>query len=487
MNGTQCDSTRHTILQATMDNNENTQHESAAQMAGKSWHGRLSGIPDGQTAALLSSLDVDIDLWKYDIAGSKAHARMLSEEGIISAEEFAVIEKGLEDIAGDIEAGRLTIDNSLEDIHMVIEAALIERTGPAGAKLHTGRSRNDQVALDLKLWSRDAAADLVGAIRTLQQAFVTLAERSGRTIIPAYTHLQRAQPIAAGHLLLSYVEMLQRDAGRLTDASKRADACPLGAGAVGGTSLPLNRDRIAALTGFSSVSRNSIDATSDRDFLVELCFACAMLGVHLSRWCEDWIIFSSCEFGLIELDDAYCTSSSMMPQKKNPDTLELIRAKSAAVISDLVGMLVLMKGLPSGYNRDLQDDKRFAFGARRVMRRSLGVAAGIVATTRLRAPDLKDGYLDATSLAEYLTSRGIPFREAHGIVGRIVARAEKNGCLLRDIPSGELENLCGIACPGIENVLGAENVVAAYASPGAGGTGQLAEQIACWKTELDMM
>lgn len=469
-----------------MDKNDNTEHASAAQMAGKSWHGRLSGIPDGDTAALLSSLDVDIDLWKYDITGSAAHARMLSEEGIISDEECAAIQKGLEDIAGDIEAGRLNIDTSLEDIHMVIEAALIERTGSAGAKLHTGRSRNDQVALDLKLWLRDAVADLVGAIRTLQQAFVTLAEKSGRMVIPAYTHLQRAQPIAAGHLLLSYVEMLQRDAGRLTDAATRADACPLGSGAVAGTSLPLNRERTAAMTDFSSVSRNSIDATSDRDFLAELCFACSMLGVHLSRWCEDWIMFSSCEFGLIELDDAYCTSSSMMPQKKNPDTLELIRAKSAAVISDLVGMLVLMKGLPSGYNRDLQDDKRFAFRARRVMRRSLGVAAGIVATTRLCEPDLQDGFLDATSLAEYLTSRGIPFRDAHGIVGRIVARAEQDGRSLRDIPCGELAELCGTACPGIEKVLGAENVVAGYASPGAGGTGQLAEQIAYWKRELDM-
>lgn len=253
----------------------------------KSWHGRLNSSPDQDTAELLASIDVDVALWKYDIAGSIAHAEMLSAEGIISPEEFTTIKSGLEEIGNDIETGKLEMNVDLEDIHMVIESALIEKIGSVGAKLHTGRSRNDQVALDLKLWGRDAARAVMDKIRNLQGAFVKLAESSGEIIIPAYTHLQRAQPVVAGHLLLSYVEMLDRDYSRLKDTIKRMDACPLGSGAIAGTSLPLNREMTAAATGFSDITRNSIDATSDRDFLAELCFNCAMLGIHLSRWCED--------------------------------------------------------------------------------------------------------------------------------------------------------------------------------------------------------
>jgi len=462
------------------------QDKTGKKQAKKSWHGRLEGAPDEQTSELLSSLDVDVALWKYDIAGSIAHARMLSSEGLISEEEFSKIRKGLEEISKEIESGDLELKTELEDIHMVIESALIEKVGSIGGKLHAGRSRNDQVALDLKLWARDTAKALIEKLRDLQKQFVALADKSGKILFPAYTHLQPAQPIAAGHLIMSYVEMLDRDTGRLEDMLKRLDFCPLGSGAVAGTSLPLNREMTAGLTGFSDITRNSIDATSDRDFLVELCFACSMLGVHLSRWCEDWIIYSSREFRLVELDDAYCTSSSMMPQKKNADTLELIRGKSASAIADLVGLLTLMKSLPSGYSRDMQDDKRFVFRTTGAMLKILGVAAGVVSTTRLLEPDLNDGFLDATSLAEYLATLGIPFRQAHGIVGKIVVHAEKKNLALGDIPKEEMEKLCGVPCPDMDKYLGAANVIASYSPPGSGGMVQLDLQLEYWKNKLSM-
>ena len=362
-----------------------------AKPAAKSWHGRLTAQADATTAAFLASLDVDRALWRYDIAGSVAHAQMLAEVGLLSRSEAAAIRKGLLSVADDIEAKRLDMPIELEDIHMVIEHALTARCAE-GAKLHTGRSRNDQVALDLRLWARDAVDALTEHVSALQQAFVSLAAEAGDIVMPTYTHLQRAQPTCAGHVLLAYVEMLQRDAGRLADARLRINVCPLGCGAVAGTSLPLDRRRTAELLGFPTVARNSIDATSDRDFLAELCFACALLGVHLSRWAEDWVIQSTTEFGVLELHDAYCTSSSMMPQKKNADTLELIRGKAAGAIGQLVAMLTLLKGLPLAYNRDLQDDKRYAFTTVASMRQALEVAAGVVscakagkAAARLRA------------------------------------------------------------------------------------------------------
>jgi len=454
----------------------------------KSWQGRLTADADAATAELLGSLDVDQVLWRYDIAGSVAHARMLSEVGLISKADFRRIRKGLLGIAAAIEAGKLKMPVELEDIHMVIEKALIRRAGDAGAKLHTGRSRNDQVALDLRLWARDAIDDLCEGIVALQRAFVGMARKSRDVVMPAYTHLQRAQPIVAAHALLAYVEMLQRDRDRLADARVRVNVCPLGCGAVAGTSLRLDRARAAELLGFAKIARNSIDATSDRDFLAELCFCCAMLGVHLSRWAEDWIVYSTAEFDLIELHDAYCTSSSMMPQKKNPDTLELIRAKAAGGIADLTGMLTLLKGLPLAYNRDLQDDKRFAFRAVTGMRQVLPVAAGVVASTRFNrkgiAAELDAGFLDATSLAEYLAVKGVPFRTAHQIVARLVARAERDGLTLAQLPLETLRDACAKVAPDVRKHLGPENVVGRYAADGAGGPRQLRKQLAFWKRKL---
>ncbi len=450
----------------------------------KSWHGRLSTDANQVTAELLTSLDTDTALWRYDIAGSLAHAQMLREVGILTPGELSTIKKGLNSVAKAIETDRLDMPIELEDIHMVIEAALIRRVGKVGGKLHTGRSRNDQVALDLRMWARDAADDLTAGIVALQKAFVKLAAKAGRIIFPAYTHLQRAQPVVAGHAMLAYVEMLQRDVDRLADARKRINVCPLGSGAVAGTSLPLDRARVAELLGFPKFTRNSIDATSDRDFLVELCFCCSMLAVHLSRWAEDWIIYSSGEFGLIELHDAYCTSSSMMPQKKNPDTLELIRAQAAAGIGNLVGICSLLKALPLGYNRDLQDDKRFAFDSVETGRKVLAVAPGIVQTTKIKQPDLTRGFLDATSLAEYLVGKKIPFRQAHGIAGKIVAHAERQNLTLAELPLDQLQKHCKQINRDVAAHLGARNVVKRYAPDGAGGTKQLRKQLAHWKRKL---
>ncbi len=454
----------------------------------KSWGGRLTSQADAATAKLLASLDVDTLLWRYDIAGSIAHAQMLTEQKILKKSEFHKIKRGLMSVATDIETGKVHLDIALEDIHMVIESALIKKIGTVGGKLHTGRSRNDQVALDLRLWARDAVDLLVADIENLQYAFVSLAAEQGSVVMPAYTHLQRAQPILAGHAMLAYVEMLQRDLERLADARKRINISPLGSAAVAGTSIPLNRQRTAQLLGFDDITRNSIDATSDRDFLTELCFAVSQLGVHLSRWAEDWIIYSSTEFGLIELDDAYCTSSSMMPQKKNPDTLELIRGKSANFIAQLTGMLTLMKSLPMAYGRDMQDDKRFAFEAVETMRDTLGVAAGIVRTVKINAKNIAanidKGFLDATALAEYLVNKGIPFRTAHGIVGKLVAQADKKGLALSELSLAALQKACKKIEADVSKFLTAKNVVKHYAPDGAGGAKQLKKQLAFWKKKL---
>ncbi|MFP4225084.1 MAG: argininosuccinate lyase [Phycisphaeraceae bacterium] len=455
----------------------------------KSWQGRLTADTDQNTSRFVASLDVDVALWPYDIAGSIAHATMLNEVGLISTDELEEITAGLNSIADDLRADRLELPIELEDIHMAIERALIERTGDAGRKLHTGRSRNDQIATDLRLWARDAVDLLAGQIRTLQRAWVGFAERAGSTVMPAYTHLQRAQPIVAGHAVLAYVEMLQRDHDRLIDARKRINICPLGSGAVAGTSLPLDRARTAELLGFDGVAGNSIDATSDRDFLAELLFACATLGGHLSRWAEDWIIYSSTEFAFLELSDAFCTSSSMMPQKKNADTLELIRGKSATAIGHLTGMLTLLKGLPLAYNRDLQDDKRFAIPAVDAMSQALTVAAGIADSTQLRgehiASSLGEGFLDATALAEYLTARGVPFRTAHHVVGQLVAQAENAGKALAELPIETLQAAGDAFGEDVYEFLGAENVVKHYKPTGAGGADQLTEQLTHWKRVLD--
>jgi len=392
------------------------------------WEERLSGEIDEMAADFVESLSYDRRLYKYDIAGSIAHARMLSDVGLITKSEFGEIQKALFEISDEITAGRFKFDKTCEDIHMAIEAALIKKIGDAGAKLHTGRSRNDQVATDIRLWMRDEIEILQTKITLIQRAFVKLASKYTEAVIPACTHLQRAQPVVIGSYLLSFVEQLGRDYQRLKNCSELLNISPLGCGAVAGSTLPLDRKSTAKQLGFEGIVWNSIDAVGDRDFCAEFIFDCALIAVHLSRLAEDWIIYSTSEFNFIRIDDKYCTGSSMMPQKRNPDLLELIRAKTGSVYGALVAMLTILKAQPSTYNRDLQEDKIHVFRAADTIGASLDMAAAIVANTKFNtkhiAAGLDSGFTDATSLAEYLVKKGIPFRKAHGIVGSLVRTCE---------------------------------------------------------------
>jgi len=459
-------------------------------MAGKkkNWESRLSGETDELAVNFVESLSVDKRLYKYDIAGSVAHAQMLAEQGLITKAEFAEIKKALFEISETIAAGRFRFDKVQEDIHMAIEAALIEKTGDAGRKLHTGRSRNDQVATDMRLWMRDEIEVVQTRITLLQRALVKLAEKYATAVMPAYTHLQRAQPIVIGAYLLSFVEQLARDYARLGNCSRLLNVSPLGAGAVAGSTLRLDRESTARQLGFASVAANSIDATCDRDFCAEFIFDCCMISTHLSRLAEDWIIYSSCEFGFVKIDDKYCTSSSMMPQKRNPDMLELIRGKCGGVYGSLVAMLTVLKGLGSTYNRDMQEDKKHVFAAADVVGACLEMTAAIVSgasfdTKRIEA-GLDAGFLDATAFAEYMVVKGVPFREAHGIVGSLVAACEKEGKALGELSIDEFKKACELVDEDVYDSLGAANVVKQYKTYGAAGAEQVAVQIGYWKERL---
>jgi argininosuccinate lyase len=454
----------------------------------RSWEKRLAAKPDELTVDYVESLSYDRRLYKYDIVGSIAHAAMLARQKLITQPEFKAIEKGLVEISEDIEAGRFEFDKSAEDIHMAIEAALIKRIGAPGAKLHTGRSRNDQVATDIRLWLRDEIETLQAGIVRLQRAFVELAAKHTNDPMPAYTHLQRAQPIVIAAYLLSFAEQLERDAVRLRNCRTILNASPLGAGAIAGSTLAIDRTSTAQQLGFADLVYNSIDAISDRDFCAEFLFDCALSAAHLSRLAEDWILFSSSEFGLIRIDDAFCTSSSMMPQKRNPDVLELMRAKTGSVYGALMAMLTILKGQPSGYNRDLQEDKIHVFGTADTMEKSLAIAAAVVAHTTFRTQEiragLEAGFLDATALAEYLVRKGVPFRQAHGIVGALVAQCEKQGRQLGQLSLAEFQACSSAIDADVYDSLGAVNVVRRYVSAGAAGPEQAQQQLAFWKKHL---
>jgi argininosuccinate lyase len=454
----------------------------------RSWEKRLAARPDELTVDYVESLSYDQRLYKYDIVGSIAHAAMLAQQKLITQPEFKAIEKGLVEISEEIEAGRFEFDKSAEDIHMAIEAALIRRIGDPGAKLHTGRSRNDQVATDLRLWLRDEIETLQAGIAHLQKAFVQLAAKHTTDPMPAYTHLQRAQPIVVAAYLLSFVEQLERDSVRLKNCRALLNTSPLGAGAIAGSTLPIDRQSTARQLGFADLVYNSIDAISDRDFAAEFLFDCALLAAHLSRLAEDWILFSSNEFGFLRLDDAFCTSSSMMPQKRNPDVLELMRGKTGAVYGALVAMLTILKGQPSGYNRDLQEDKIHVFSTADTMEKSLEIAAAVVSHTTFCTPEilagLDSGFLDATALAEYLVKKGIPFRQAHGIVGALVARCEKQGRQLGQLSLTEFQEASSVIDADVYDYLGAVNVVRRYVSAGAAGPEQAQQQVAFWQKHL---
>jgi argininosuccinate lyase len=454
----------------------------------KSWEKRLDGEPDELAVDFVESLSVDKRLYKYDIVGSIAHSQMLAEQKLITKEEFKQIKDGLVEISQEIEEGRFKFDKTYEDIHMAIEAALISKIGEAGKKLHTGRSRNDQVATDIRLWMRDEIEILQAKITLLQKGFVKLAGKYAEDVMPGYTHLQRAQPVVIASYLLSFVEQFERDFVRLKNCRVLLDVSPLGSGALAGSTLAIDRKSTAKQLGFADISYNSIDAVSDRDFCAEFIFDCALIATHLSRLAEDWIIYSSSEFGFVRIDEAYCTSSSMMPQKRNPDVLELIRAKAGGVYGSLIAMLTILKGQPSGYNRDLQEDKIHIFAASDTVKASLDTAGAIVSHTKFNtrkiSAGMEEGFLDATALAEYLVGKGVAFREAHGIVGVLVAHCEEQNKKLAEIVLDEFKRHCSAIEADVYEHLGAGKVVSKYVTEGAAGPKQAKEQIAYWNKRL---
>ncbi len=456
--------------------------------AEKSWENRLASEPDKLVIDFVESISIDKRLYKYDIVGSIAHAQMLAEQKLITKDELKQIKDGLVEISQEITEGQFKFDKIYEDIHMAIEEALVVKIGEAGKKLHTGRSRNDQVATDIRLWMRDQVEILQAKITLLQKAFVKLAEKYAEDVMPGYTHLQRAQPVAVASYLLSFVEQLERDFIRLKNCSELLNICPLGSGAIAGSTLPLDRKNTAKQLGFSDISYNSIDAVGDRDFCAEFIFVCALIATHLSRMAEDWINYCSEEFSFVRLDDSFCTSSSMMPQKRNPDVLELIRGKTGSVYGCLVAMLTILKAQPSGYNRDLQQDKVHIFTASDTVEACLDMMRAVVSNmkfdTKKILSGLEQGFLDATSLVEYLVGKGIAFREAHRIVGSLVADCEQQNKRLSELSLDQFKQHCSSIESDVYENLGAAKVVGKYVTEGAAGPIQAKRQIAYWNKQL---
>jgi argininosuccinate lyase len=408
------------------------------------WGGRFAGGPAEIMRRINASIDFDQRLWAEDISGSKAHCAMLVAQNIIAPQDGAAIAAGLDQIKAEIESGKFTFSEAHEDIHMNIEARLAELIGPAAGRLHTARSRNDQVATDLRLWLRAAIDRIEGAMQDLQQALIDRAEAEADTVMPGFTHLQIAQPVTLGHHLMAYVEMIGRDRGRLADCRRRLNESPLGAAALAGTSFPIDRDATAGALGFQRPMANSLDAVSDRDFAVEFLAAAALAGTHLSRFAEEIVLWCSDGFGFIGLSDAFTTGSSIMPQKRNPDAAELVRAKTGRLAGSLLALLTVMKGLPLAYGKDLQEDKIPVFEAADALELCLAATAGMVRDMRpdrgrMRAAASR-GYATATDLADWLVRvAGLPFRRAHHATGEIVKRAESLGCSLAELPLAELQ------------------------------------------------
>ncbi len=454
----------------------------------KSWEKRLAGEPDELTINFVESLSIDKRLYKYDIVGSIAHAQMLADQILITRDEFKQIKDGLIQISEEIAVGRFVFEKKYEDIHMAIETALVERIGEAGKKLHTGRSRNDQVATDIRLWMRDEIEIVQTKITLLQKAFVKLAAKHTKDIMPGYTHLQRAQPVSIASYLLSYVERFERDFIRLKNCKTLLNLSPLGSGAIAGSTLPLDRKSTKEQLGFSDITYNSIDAVGDRDFCAEFIFDCAMITTHLSGLAEDLIQYCSNEFGFLVVDDAYCTSSSMMPQKRNLDVAELIRGKTGRVYGSLIAMLTILKAQPSGYNRDLQEDKIHIFTAADAIEASLDMACAIISHSRFNTKNissgLDEGFLDATALAEYLVGRGIAFRQAHGVVGSLVAECEKQNKKLSELTLDEFKQYSTVIESDVYENLGAAKVAGKYITEGAAGPKQAKRQIEYWTKQL---
>ncbi|MEM7311615.1 MAG: argininosuccinate lyase [Planctomycetota bacterium] len=443
---------------------------------------------DRRVEQFTESVSFDRRLYAHDIRGSIAHAEMLAKCAIISGDESRQIVETLEKIGKQIEAGDFSFRIELEDIHMHIEQALIDQLGDVGRKLHTGRSRNDQVSTDLRLWARDAIDRTIDAVVNLQRAFVGRCDGDTDVVLPAYTHLQRAQPVPAPHYWLAYCEKLERDLGRLQDCRKRLNQSSLGAAALAGTTLPIDREDVAKRLGFDSVATNSLDVSSDRDFVLELCFVLSLISGHLSGWAEEWILWSTTEFQFIRLPQQFCTGSSIMPQKINPDVLELIRGKTARVMGNLQSLMILIKGLPLAYNRDLQEDKLPLFDSVDTVNACLELAAPMVAGMEFRLDAiqsrLEHGYLDATTFMEFLIQRGTPQRTAHHLVGELVRKAMDKNVPLAELPLSEYQALDADLDDSLFEVLGVQNALAAFQSYGSASPKQVAIQAERWKQKM---
>jgi len=457
----------------------------------KPWGGRFSEATDAFVEAFTASVGFDKRLYHHDIAGSIAHAAMLAEVGVLTPGERDSIVSGLRQIHKEIDEARFDWRVDREDVHMNIETRLIALIGDTGKKLHTGRSRNDQVATDVRLYLRDAIDEIVVIETELMGALVDLAERHVDTIMPGFTHLQPAQPITFGHHLLAWFEMMHRDRERLTDCRKRLNVLPLGAAALAGTTFPIDRERVAAALGFDAVAENSLDAVSDRDFAIEFCAAASLTLVHLSRWCEELVLWSSQQFAFVELPDRFCTGSSIMPQKKNPDVPELVRGKAGRVTGDLVALLTLMKGQPLAYNKDNQEDKEPLFDAADTLRDCLIALRNLVPAIEARPENMsaaaRVGFTTATDLADYLVRRGVPFRDAHEIVGGTVAHALKEGKNLEELTLAELQRFAGSAVDAsVFDVLTLEGSVRARNHTGATAPDQVRAAVGRARRRLDL-
>lgn len=457
-------------------------------MSKKPWGGVFDGATDPRVEKFTESVSFDWRLAQHDILGSQAHAEMLAKIGVLSKEEHEQIENGLLEIFSEIQAGEFTFREELEDVHMNIERALIERIGDVGRKLHTGRSRNDQVSTDFRLWIRDVILILSDGLIELQRAFVSRCDRDVDVILPGYTHLQRAQPVLANHYWLAYCEKFQRDLDRLEDCRKRVCQLPLGTAALAGTTIPIDRQMVADELQFDGLVANSLDSSSDRDFAIEFCFVLTLIAEHLSTWAEEWILWSTSEFNFLQISQAYCTGSSIMPQKINPDVCELIRGKTARVVGNLQSLLVLVKGLPLAYNRDLQEDKERVFDSADTVEACVELAAAVVANAELNRDaieaKLEHGYLDATTLMEYLIGLGVPQRSAHEIIGQLVSKAMKQGVPLAELPLSDFQTAHESLDEKVFDVLGVQQAIKAFVSYGSTAPQQVAQQVAMWKERL---
>ena len=455
------------------------------------WAGRFQKTLDKKADDFNSSLHFDCRMYAQDIKGSKAHAQMLQKQGLLTQAELQAIHNGLDSILQDIDSGKLRFDNGAEDIHMFVEAELTARIGEAGKKLHTARSRNDQVAVDIRLYLRDEATEIIELIKSVVFAILEQSEKNAEVIAPGYTHLQRAQPISFGHHLIAYAEMFVRDIGRIQDAVKRMNYSPLGSCALAGTTYNTDRAYTANLLGFDGITANSIDGVSDRDFCLELLSAFSILMTHLSRLCEEIILWASWEFKFIELDDSYTTGSSIMPQKKNPDMAELIRGKTGRVYGDLIGLLTTLKGLPLAYNKDMQEDKEAIFDGVDTVKSCLEVLAPMLATMRVLPKNTyraaQKGFINATDLADYLAKKGRPFRSAYKTVGQIVAACLEKGCVLDELSLEEYKQFDEIFEADLYGEIALETCVEKRTSAGGASFESVKKHVADMKKVMESL